>query len=98
VPPDRGPHPDPLGEPAPRPAGSAAAAAPPGDDAARRPARSDADLPDGADRAGGVDRARGRDPGGGPRRLSPVAPDAALPRPPPGARARYAGAHLLQVR
>ena len=34
----------------------------------------------------------------GPRRLQALAPDAAVPRAAPRARARYAGAHLLQVR
>ena len=42
--------------------------------------------------------ARGRDPGRGPRGLQAVAPDAAVPRAPARARARYARAHLLQVR
>ena len=62
------------------------------------PGRPGADLPDGADRAGGLDRSRYRDPGGGPRRLPALAADPAAPRPAPGARARYPGAHLLQVR
>ena len=95
---DRGPHPDPLGEPPARPARRPAAAAQPGHDAARRARRPDADLPDGADRPGGLGRARGRDPRARARGLQAVAPDAALPRAPPGARARYPGAHLLQVR
>ena len=62
------------------------------------PGRPVADLPDGADRAGGLGRARDRDPRRGARDLQAVAPDAALPRAPPRARARYPGAHLLQVR
>ena len=48
--------------------------------------------------AGGLDRPAHRDPGGGALGLPPVEADAALPRAPPGARARDAGAHLLQVR
>ena len=44
-----------------------AAAAAPGHAAADRPRRSRAALPDGADRAGGLDRARDRDPGAGAR-------------------------------
>ena len=43
-------------------------------------------------------RAAGRDPRARPRRLQAVAPDAAVPRPPLGARARYPRSHLLQVR
>ena len=70
----------------------------PGTMAPAGPEDLDADLPDGAHRAGGQRRARGRDPRGGPRGLPAVAPDAAVPRAAPGARARYAGAHLLQVR
>ena len=63
VPPGRGRHPDALGEPAPRPARRPAAAAEPGDRRARRARRPDADLPDGADRAGGLDgAARSRSP------------------------------------
>ena len=37
-------------------------------------------------------------PDAGARGLQAVAPDAAVPRPPPRAVARYPGAHLLQVR
>ena len=78
--------------------GRPAAAAEPADRPARRPRRPHADLPDGADHAGGLARAAGRDPGRGPRRLPAVAPDAAVPRAPPGGRARHAGEDLLQVR
>ena len=60
--------------------------------------RPGAALPDGADRAGSLHRARDRDPRTGARDLPPVAADAAVPRAPPGAGARYPGAHLLQVR
>ena len=70
----------------------------PGTQAARRPRRPHAALPDGADPAGGLARAGDRDPRRGPRRLPAVAPDAAVPRAPPRGRARHAGAHLLQVR
>ena len=90
--------PDALGEPDARPAGRAAAAAAARGTGARRPGRPHADLPDGADRAGGLDRAGGRDPRRGARDLQAVAPDAAVPRAPARARARHAGAHLLQVR
>ena len=41
---------------------------------------------------------RDRDPGPRARRLPAVAPDAAVPRAPPGAGARHPCAHLLQVR
>ena len=78
--------------------GDAGAAAQPRHDGARRPGGPHADLPDGTDPAGGVGRARGRDPGRGARDLQAVAPDAAVPGAPVRARARYAGAHLLQVR
>ena len=61
--------------------GRAAAAAEPGHEGARRPRRPDADLPDGADRAGGLDRAGDRDPRGGARGLQAVAPDAAATAP-----------------
>ena len=47
---------------------------------------------------GGQARARGRGPRGRARGLQAVAPDAAVPRAAPGGRARYARAHLLQVR
>ena len=66
--------------------GRAAAAAEPADRPARRPRRPDADLPDGADHAGGLAGAGDRDPGRGPRRLPAVAPDAAVPRAPPRSR------------
>ena len=78
--------------------GRAAAAAEPADRPARRPRRPHADLPDGADHAGGLAGAGDRDPGRGPRRLPAVAPDAAVPRAPPRAGARHAGEDLLQVR
>ena len=81
--------PDALGEPAARPARRAAAAAEP-QTSSRRARRPHADLPDGADRAGGLARAGDRDPRGGARRLPAVAADAAVPRPAPGARARHA--------
>ena len=48
--------------------------------------------------AGGLRRAGGRDPRGGPRGLRAVAADAAVPRAPPGEGARHHRAHLLQVR
>ena len=56
--------PDALGQPAARPAGRAAPAAQPGHGPARRARRPHADLPDGADPAGGLGRAGGRDPRG----------------------------------
>ena len=65
---------------------------------ARRPRRPDADLPDGADRPGGLDGAGDPDPRPGARRLPAVAPDAAVPRAPARAGARHPRAHLLQVR
>ena len=65
---------------------------------AARAGRPRAALPDGADRAGGLGRARDRDSRAGARNLQAVAPGAALPRPPAREGARYAGAHLLQVR
>src|SRR4051812_28474953 len=75
--PGRGPPPDPLVHPPPRPARRAAAAAEPADRPAGRAGRPHADLPDGADHAGGLARAGDRHPGRGPRRLPAVAPDAA---------------------
>ena len=62
------------------------------------PGRFVADLSDGADRAGSLRRARDRNPRAGARRLQAVAAGAAVPRAPLGAPARYAGAHLLQIR
>src|SRR4051794_40988825 len=82
--------PDPRDHPAARPAGGAGAAAASRHHAARRAARSHADLPDGAHRAGGVVEPRGRDPRRGPRRIPAVAADAAVPRAAPRAGARYA--------
>ena len=90
--------PDPLGQPAARPPRPAAAAAQPGHRRARRPRRPDPDLPDGADRPGGLDGAGDPDPRRRPRRLPAVAPDAAVPRPAARAGARHPRAHLLQVR
>ena len=66
--------------------------------ASRSARRSRAAVPDGADQAGGQPRARDRDPGAGPRRLRALAAVPALPGAPPREGARYAGAHLLQVR
>ena len=74
------------------------AAAPSGDPPADRAGRPRAAVPDGADRPGGLRRARDRDPGAGPRRLPALPAEPAVPRPPPGAGARYPGPHLLQVR
>ena len=82
--------PDALGQPAARPAGRAAAAAAPRHRAAAGPGRPGAALPDGADHAGGLAGAGGRDPGRGARGLPAVAADAAVPRAPPGAGARHA--------
>ncbi len=70
----------------------------PGTRPADRPGRPRAALPDGAHRPGGLGRARDRDPRAGPRRLSALPAEPALPRPSARARARYAGPHLLQVR
>ena len=81
-----------------RPARTAATAAPPGDQRARRPSRPGAALPDGADQAGGQRRAVHRDPRAGARRLPHLSAVAAGPGTGPGAVARYAGPHLLQVR
>ena len=81
-----------------RPARTAATAAPPGDQRARRPSRPGAALPDGADQAGGQRRAVHPDPRAGARRLPHLPAVAAGPGPGPGAVARYAGPHLLQVR
>ena len=55
-------------------------------------------FPMGLIAAGGLGRAGDRDPRRGARDLQAVAPDAAVPGAPPRARARYPGAHLLQVR
>ena len=73
-------------------------AAPPGHRPADRAGRPRPAVPDGAHRPGGLGRARDRDPRTGPRRLPAVPAEPALPRPSAGARARYAGPHLLQVR
>ena len=91
--------PDPLGQPARRTCpGEPLPPLHPGDQGAARPRGPGADLPDGADRAGGLGRARDRDPRRGARDLQALAADAAAPRPAPRARARHPGAHLLQVR
>src|SRR2546428_8367067 len=65
---------------------------------ADRASRFGAALSDGAHQAGGEPGAVDRDPRGDPGDLSAVAPDPALPRPTPREGARYARAHLLQVR
>ena len=99
VPVDGGPHPDPLGQPARRTSPASRSRR-----STRRPAQP----------AGPEDLtpifpmalieqevstvAGDRDPGGGARGLQALAPDAAASRAPAGARARDAGAHLLQVR
>ena len=75
-----------------RPADAAGAAAAPGHAAAGRAGRPGAAVPDGADRAGGLDRARDPDPGTGARGVPPVAPVAAVPRASAGEGARHAGA------
>ncbi len=87
-----------LVQPRLRPPRAAATRAPSGHRAAGRPGRSRAALPDGDHPPGGLDRPRDRDPGRSARRLSAVAADSSLSRPPPRAGARYSGAHLLQVR
>src|SRR5919197_679750 len=81
-----------------RHAHGAPAGAPPRHGAARRARRSRAALPDGAHRPGGLRGRRDPDPGGSPRHLQPLAADAALPRAPARAGARYPLPHLLQVR
>ena len=87
-------HPDALGQPAPRPSRRPAAAAASRHRPARRTRRPRAALPDGADRAGGVAGADGRDPRRGPRRLPAVAADAAVPRAPARARRSTRPAHI----
>ncbi len=62
------------------------------------PDRPRAALPDGAHRPGGLGGARDRDPRTGPRRLSPLPAEPALPRASARTRPRYPGPHLLQVR
>ena len=62
------------------------------------PAGPGAALPDGADQAGGQPGAVDRDPRRGAGHPAPLAADAALSRAPAREGARYAGAHLLQVR
>ena len=98
VPARRGRDPDALGQPPARPPRRSAAAAAPGHDGARGARGPRRHLPDGAHPPGGERRARGRGPRGGARGLQALAPDAAVPRAAPGGRARYPGAHLLQVR
>ena len=68
------------------------------DPPADRPGRPGATLPDGADQAGGQHRALHRDPGACARGVPDLAALTAHPGAGPGACARYAGAHLLQVR
>src|SRR5215211_1993580 len=87
-----------LGEPAPGPARDPRSAASSGHSEALGARRPLADLPDGPHRAGGLGRARDRDPRGGARGLQVVAPDAASSRAASGARARHPRPHLLQVR
>ena len=77
---------------------AAAAAAAPGHAGAGRPRRPRAAVPDGSDRPGGVGRAVDRHPRRGARHPAAVAADAARARRAPRARARHAGAHLLQGR
>ena len=81
-----------------RSAVSAAPGAASGNRQAGRAGRSFAPLSDGADRPGSERRAADRDPETGPRHLSDVAPNPALPRAAAGAGARDQRAHLLQVR
>ena len=94
----RGPDPHPLDQPPSRSPRRSAAASQPGHDAAGGSRRPDAHLPHGSDRPGGLGRSGGGDPRRGARRLPAVAPHAAVPGAAPGGGARYAGAHLLQVR
>ena len=75
-----------------------AAAAAPGDPGADRARRPRAAVPDGAHRAGDVDRAVDRHPRRGARHPPAVATDAARARRATRAGARHAGAHLLQGR
>ena len=98
VPPGRGPDPAGLVQHRGRPPDPAPAPAAPGHGPADRPSRPRAAVPDGADPPGGQHRPRDRDPGPGPRGVPALPAVAAAPRLPPGAGARYAGAHLLQVR
>ena len=70
----------------------------PGTLAAGGTGRPGAALSDVADHAGGLDRARDRDPGAGPRRVPAVAPEPAVSGPSSREGAADAGAHLLQVR
>ena len=79
-------------------AGAAAAAAAPGHQRAGRSRRPRAAVPDGPHRAGGVGRAVDRRTGRGARHPAPVAADAVGARRTARARARHAGAHLLQGR
>ena len=87
-----------MGEPDGGSAGRRSASPAPGHQAARRSRRSFADLPDGADPPRGLNRAGDRDPGAGAGGIQALAPNAALPGSAARARARYTGAHLLQVR
>ena len=69
----------------------------PGHARAGRPRRPARHLPAGLSRRRSRPTAASRSPSG-PRRLQPVAADAAVPRPPARAGARHPRAHLLQVR
>src|SRR4029079_19079157 len=80
------------------PPGAPATAVAPGDERARGSGRPRAAVPDGADRAGGVDRVVDRDPRRGPRHPPALAADAARAGGATRARARLAGADLLQGR
>ena len=81
-----------------RPAGPAVAAAPSGHPSAPGPGRSGPPLPDGADHAGGLDRAGDRDPRAGPRPVQAVSPQPSRPCPSAREGPRYARPHLLQER
>ena len=80
------------------PAVRASADAAPRHQAADRPRRPRAALPDGAHPAGGLEGALDRDPRPGARRAAPVAAVAALPCPAAGGEAPDARPHLLQAR
>ena len=77
---------------------AAATAAASGHERAGRARRPRAAVPDGPHRPGGVGRAVDRRPGRGARHPAAVAADAARARRAARARARHAGAHLLQGR
>src|ERR1039457_6436796 len=88
----REPHPQGLVQPGPRAFQAARAATASWHAPAYRARRSGADLPDEPHPARGEPGARDRDPHPGARHLPPMAPDAALPRPPLGENAGHAGA------